>query len=209
MKKFKFLFLSVLFFLPLSSQAASDSCFYYFYGDGCSHCAQTSPVIDMMINKYPNIEVHKFEVWSNQDNGDLFDQFIDKYNISPAGVPTLIMADKYYIGSKPIIDNMETYIKTGPSLGCPSVQMVVANPPSMNSGNNSGEAKAAEQVQPKQEGDKTELNSNEQSNSAGDNWERLPTESINSAGFSVGQLPAYIAIGGIVIVLLWLAFKKK
>lgn len=120
MNFFKFLFASIFLFLPLVSFAAPDSCFFYFYGEGCSHCQDTTPVLDSLQRKYPNVQIHKYEVWNDQENKEMFSQFLKKHEISNGGVPALFMADKYYLGSRQIINNLENDILKGPTHACPT-----------------------------------------------------------------------------------------
>ncbi|RJQ33667.1 hypothetical protein C4566_03180 [Candidatus Parcubacteria bacterium] len=207
MKIFKFLFLSFFFLAPFSGQAATDSCFYYFYGQGCPHCTETAPVIEMLEQKYPHIEVHKFEVWYDEDNKVLFGEFLAKYNIDRGGVPALFMTDKYYMGSDQIIDNLEDDIVSGPTHVCPVVTVPSeTNPPTadMASKNNNSEVKAVEpesvKIEPVAETSTEEVK---------DNWQRLETEPINASNDDSTKIVSYLSIGAIIIVLLWLGLRKK
>lgn len=70
----------------------------YFWGDGCPHCAKEKVFLDKLEKKYPELEIKRYEVWYNQENQKLFQEFVQKYGISQAGVPLTIIKDKYFVG---------------------------------------------------------------------------------------------------------------
>ncbi|MEM5782671.1 MAG: thioredoxin family protein, partial [Candidatus Aenigmatarchaeota archaeon] len=43
-------------------------CVYFFFGQGCPHCAEEKPFLEEMKNKYPQLEIYDFEVYYNQEN---------------------------------------------------------------------------------------------------------------------------------------------
>jgi len=76
---------------------------YYFYGDGCRHCAEAKPFLAELENKYPEITIKSFETWHNKSNSDLFVAMSNACGSKVVGVPTI------FVGHKPIIgfDNPE------------------------------------------------------------------------------------------------------
>jgi len=91
MKKLKIvlLFLMVLFFainINIYAQNSENSenqstCIYFFYGQGCPHCAKVEPFIDEL-EKRPDLEVHRFEIYNNRSNALLLMAYFDAYNVS-------------------------------------------------------------------------------------------------------------------------------
>ena len=125
-KLFIFLFLG-LFLLSLSgsliplasaeNETIGITKVYYFYGDGCPHCAEVaqSGILEK-VDAIENIEVEKFEIYHNDDNRDLFVQYAEQFGLksSERGVPFAVIdcgvKFSYVLGS-PIIDNLENKIQ--------------------------------------------------------------------------------------------------
>ena len=49
--------------------------------------------------QYPTLNLKEFEIYKNTSNASLFRKVIDKFEITNAGVPLLIIGDKYFIGT--------------------------------------------------------------------------------------------------------------
>ena len=64
------LLLSSLFFTVLDIQAAPATqeaqpvVLYFFWGDGCPHCAQEKPFLEELKGRYPNLEVRDYEIYN-------------------------------------------------------------------------------------------------------------------------------------------------
>ena len=71
---------------------------YFFWGDGCPHCETAKPVLEEIAAQDPRVNLHKFEVYNNEANLDLFFEFGAAYGIEPRGVPTIFVADKVWVG---------------------------------------------------------------------------------------------------------------
>ena len=84
--------------LPLSEAKNNTVCIYFFYGETCPHCAQEKIFLQEMINKYPNIELHSFEVYFNKENLKLLEDIAATYGIKVSGVPTTLIGDKVLVG---------------------------------------------------------------------------------------------------------------
>jgi len=44
---------------------------YFFWGEGCPHCAKEKPFLEKLEEKYPEVKVYDFEVWKNSENRQL------------------------------------------------------------------------------------------------------------------------------------------
>ena len=53
---------------------------YFFYGEGCPHCAREKIFLEQLIKERPGVSVRPFEVWYNQDNAKLISNIIQKLN---------------------------------------------------------------------------------------------------------------------------------
>ena len=91
--------------------ADNEYCIYYFYGETCSHCAQTTPFIQDLTVKYPNFTLHKFEIYFNESNQELFDDFVQRYSIERRGVPAVFIGSDALLGTDQIKNNLESRIK--------------------------------------------------------------------------------------------------
>jgi len=96
--------------VPPSSSPSPAIPAYYFYGDGCVHCANVKPVILALATKYQNLELHQMEVYHNATNQELFSKFNQEFGITTAGVPTLVVGNHVLIGETQIRDNAESVI---------------------------------------------------------------------------------------------------
>ena len=72
--------------LALAS-AESKTVIYFFWGDGCPHCADEKPFLEALKQKYPGLEVKSYETWHNTDNAKLYTDMCSAYGIKPLGVP--------------------------------------------------------------------------------------------------------------------------
>lgn len=117
---FVFLTLFLSFFLPKNLFAKEDIvCVVYFTGVGCPHCAKTEPVVDELLEKYPNLVVIKYEIYQRKENAPLLYEYNEKYG-SGLGIPLLIFGkDEFLIGDKSIARDAPTVIGDKISNSCP------------------------------------------------------------------------------------------
>ncbi len=142
MKKIYFVFsLAVMFVLIFSiaqskciiceaaniEGAEGKICVFYFYGRDCLACAETSPFIDETGEKYSEVHVHKYEIWHNETNRQLFFKFCDVYCLDERLVPIVFIGDKSLIGVDSIKDNLENEIINCIENNCPCPQEKVDN----------------------------------------------------------------------------------
>jgi len=72
---------------------------YFFWGDGCPHCAAMERFFEEIQPQYPNMEVRKFEVWYDEANQELFWKMAQAHGFEPSGVPTIFIGDYHWVGS--------------------------------------------------------------------------------------------------------------
>ena len=103
-----FFIIPIAFAIVPSAYAEESNNIYFFYGEGCPHCAQIEEFFESenLYNIYP---IDKREIYFNRDNAILFNDLLDKLGVSneARGVPTVIIGDKILVGDKPIIDNFK------------------------------------------------------------------------------------------------------
>lgn len=119
MRKVLVFILFVLFCISLVS--ASKVELYFFYGQGCPHCAHMEPFLDSLQQKYPELEVKKFEVYFDQSNRELFQKIAKNYGTAVQGVPTVFIGKHVLVGySKQREIELENIVKECITNGCPS-----------------------------------------------------------------------------------------
>ena len=81
MKKLIFL-ISLIFylFLPPLIFAQQKVKLWFFWGQGCPHCAAEKPFLEELAKKYPQLEIKEFEVYYNKENQQLFEKVAKAYN---------------------------------------------------------------------------------------------------------------------------------
>jgi thiol-disulfide isomerase/thioredoxin len=71
---------------------------YFFWGDGCPHCAQAKPYLEALVQENPSIELRMFEVYNSEENQALFAKVSEVYGFTPRYVPTIFIGDQYWEG---------------------------------------------------------------------------------------------------------------
>jgi glutaredoxin len=71
---------------------------YFFWGQGCPHCAREKDFLETLEKKDSTVKVHDFEVWYNQENRDKLTLISQKLNTEVGGVPFTVIGDQYLVG---------------------------------------------------------------------------------------------------------------
>jgi len=64
---------------------------YFFWGNGCPHCAKEEAFLQQLTQKYPQVRVQAFEVWYNTQNQELLMKVGKTLNVDIQGVPFTII----------------------------------------------------------------------------------------------------------------------
>lgn len=93
----------------------------FFWGDGCPHCADEKPFLELMKKKYPELEVLSFEVWHSKNNAIKFQNLSSKYGLKATGVPVTFIGTKAIVGfSETLKKDIENAIIDCIKNNCPS-----------------------------------------------------------------------------------------
>ena len=127
-----FAFLLVALLLPMGAaasprpQAASATpggqpvAIYFFWGNGCPHCAKAKPFLEELARKYPNVTLHDYEVWYVEENQALFIQMAFTHGFEPSGVPTIFIGDRYWVGyAEQLVPELDAAVASCSVTGCP------------------------------------------------------------------------------------------
>lgn len=71
---------------------------YFFYGQGCPHCAKEEKFLEKLQTEFPDLKIEKFELWYNQDNQKLLQKIVEKLKIRGNSVPITIIDGKAIYG---------------------------------------------------------------------------------------------------------------
>lgn len=71
---------------------------YFFWGDGCPHCAKEKLFLEKLDSKYPEVVVQDFEIYKSRDNQKLLVDFGEKLDANVSGVPFTVVGDRYFSG---------------------------------------------------------------------------------------------------------------
>jgi thiol-disulfide isomerase/thioredoxin len=123
MKKFFLFFIlfSLFFLRPPSVKADESTCFVYFTGVGCPHCAKVEPILEDLMAKRPELKIIEYEIYQNKENAPLLTQYNKIYG-SGLGIPLIIFGkDDFFAGEGLILKNLETRLESIKGNPCPLI----------------------------------------------------------------------------------------
>ena len=103
MKKLKFLFVMLIGILlvPCTVLAKDKDPVnvYFFYGNGCPHCAEAEEFFDSIEDELGDqFDIVSYETWYDTDNVDLMNEVADIRKEEPQGVPYIIIGNQSWDG---------------------------------------------------------------------------------------------------------------
>jgi len=103
-----------------TQQASQPVVIYFFWGDGCPHCAAAKPFLAELRQRYPNVTIRDFEVWNHPENRDPFLRMTKKYHFEPTAVPTIFIGNHYWVGyaEEPYAQEIERVVAACVTDGC-------------------------------------------------------------------------------------------
>lgn len=134
-----FLVASAIFVLGLTSpslhaapleQRMEPVVIYFFWGDGCPHCAAAKPFLADLAKRYPSVVIRDYEVWHHEANRDPFLKMTSKYGFEPTAVPTIFIGDRYWVGyaEDPYAREIESTVAVCVRDGCADAGAGVIDP---------------------------------------------------------------------------------
>lgn len=102
---------------------------YFFYGNGCPHCAKEMQFLQNLQKDYSNLDIITYEIYDNKDNALLLKKIGKSLNADVSGVPFSVIGEKYFIGYAEGITSEEIRfkIKECNESKCPDVVANVIN----------------------------------------------------------------------------------
>lgn len=69
-----------------------------FHGEGCPHCDRAQDFLEGLQERWPELLIEQYEVWNDAGNRDYFRQVTGELGTEPRGVPTIVIADRLWVG---------------------------------------------------------------------------------------------------------------
>ena len=73
---------------------------YHFYGQGCPHCARMKIFLDELEDRFPSVEIKRYEIYQDQNNRDEYFALSAAYglDVEKMPVPITFIGDKVFAG---------------------------------------------------------------------------------------------------------------
>ncbi len=98
--------------LAETDQPVSRATLYFFWGEGCPHCAKAKPFLQGLGTRYPRLTVKSYEVFGNEENMKLLENMAKAVGGEARGVPTFIIDGTMLAGFSPeIAEAIEARVK--------------------------------------------------------------------------------------------------
>lgn len=96
---------------------------YFFWGDGCPHCAEAKSFLEDLTRRYPQVQVESFEIYNNTDNQALFGKMAAANGFEPRYVPTIFVGEQHWEGfADSLRESIETAVRACLDVGCPDAR---------------------------------------------------------------------------------------
>jgi thiol-disulfide isomerase/thioredoxin len=87
-----------LFFHQFKAHSEDKVSIHLFWGKGCPHCEHEKSFLNQLKQRYPEIEVHAYEVWYNPKNKALYERLAKAYDKTSGSVPATFINRSAWIG---------------------------------------------------------------------------------------------------------------
>lgn len=144
MKKVLFIAILLTFsVLAFKVLASSSRNIYFFYGEGCPHCAKEEVFLNQLAAQDSGLKIYSFEVWGNKANLNLLKSVGEALKADVSGVPFTVVGENYvsgYLNYETTGKQIENYIEECSRSACQDVVGgIIAGLPSPNNQNTNQE----------------------------------------------------------------------
>ena len=80
------------------AQEWTETDLLFFWGDGCPHCAAQKVWLDQAADEYPDLTIHDFEVWYDEQNRAVLVEVAREMGFEPRGVPVTVLGQRHWVG---------------------------------------------------------------------------------------------------------------
>jgi len=102
---------------PGAVEEHQELCIHVFTRENCFQCERVLPLLDQLEQDY-NVTINKYDA-TNETNKELYEEFKELYGLEYAGFPAAFIGDRYLVGDRAIIENLEDEVKRCLKEGCP------------------------------------------------------------------------------------------
>lgn len=96
MKRLLVVLFGLFLWMGLSGRVlAGEVGVYFFWGEGCPHCAKEKIFLDKLERDYEEVRVYEFEITRNQANVMLLQEMARDLDVEVAGVPFTVVGRDY------------------------------------------------------------------------------------------------------------------
>ena len=68
---------------------------YFFWGDGCPHCAAAKPFLAGLAQRIPGVTIRDFEVWYVTANQAILTRMAARFGFEARSVPTIFIGNRH------------------------------------------------------------------------------------------------------------------
>ena len=120
---------SICFAQELAQTNENQVNIYFFYGEGCPHCAEEEPFLKGLEEKYDNVNVEYNEVYYDRANAKYFREMTEAFEIEAGGVPVTFVDNRVWIGYTDYIGGeIETKVEECLETGCVDAKQKLLDP---------------------------------------------------------------------------------
>lgn len=104
---------------------------YFFSANGCPHCKEEKIFLDKIKAKYPELQVHEYEITGSRENIELLNKVKKRLDVNITGVPFTVIGDHHFAGflnAETTGAQIEEAIKCALETGCNDVVESLINP---------------------------------------------------------------------------------
>ncbi|MBN2085531.1 MAG: thioredoxin family protein, partial [Anaerolineales bacterium] len=102
---------------------------YFFWGEGCPHCAQAKPFLESLAQKNPRIILRSYEIYYVAENHEVFERVCAAAGFEPRYVPTIVIGKRYWEGyGEQIAQEIQTVVNSCLKNGCPDAGAGIVAP---------------------------------------------------------------------------------
>lgn len=111
----------------LAASAQQEARLYFFWGDGCPHCAAAKPFLAELEAVNPGLVVVAKEVWYDAANQQELLGMAGRHGFQPTGVPTFLLGGQHWVGfNEGIAAQLDQAVQSCLATGCPDAGTWVA-----------------------------------------------------------------------------------
>jgi glutaredoxin len=116
--------------------ATSKTIIYFFWAEGCPHCAEERAFLDTLVAQNSSLELRTFELLHSRDNARLLISFAHRFGFEAKSAPATFVGGRHWVGfTSQIADEIADHIRVCSMKACSDAADYVARTTPTTSGN--------------------------------------------------------------------------